>query len=169
MYQLHVYLSSHTKELLMRMISVICSMGLLSGAVSLGCGGDDTTGGGSDGGTTGSGGSNGSGGSSSGTSGSAGSSSTGGSAGTSSGAGGSASGGATCDKLCAKGEALNCPMDTKGKCAMQCAASPPKCNTQLQALATCSDTAMYMCVDGSAEASGCDNEVTAYAQCVLGM
>jgi hypothetical protein len=153
----------------MRMISVICSMGLLSGAVSVGCGGDDTTGTSSDGGTTGSsGGSSGSGGSSS-TGGSAGTSSTGGSAGTSSGAGGSASGGATCDKLCAKGEALNCPMDTKGECATQCAGSPAKCQTQLDALATCAGTATYMCVDGKAKATGCDSEFSAYVTCVLGM
>ncbi len=60
-------------------------------------------------------------------------------------------------------------MDTKGQCAMQCAASPAKCQTQLDALAACSDTATYMCVNGKAKASGCDSEFTAYLTCALSM
>ena len=73
----------------------------------------------------------------------------------------------TCHKLCDKGEALNCPMDTKGDCASQCAASPAKCSTQLNALAACAQTITYMCVDGEATPNGCDTEFGAYLQCAL--
>ena len=83
-----------------------------------------------------------------------------------SGTGGSGGGSDTCHKLCDKGEALNCPMDTKGDCASQCAASPAKCSTQLSALAACAQTITYMCVDGEATPNGCDTEFGAYLGCL---
>ena len=76
--------------------------------------------------------------------------------------------GADCKSVCAKSDALKCPMTTQGDCAMQCDSSPPACKSQLDALSACGATAMVMCdAMGEAKVVGCDQQTGAYISCVF--